>query len=369
MFRSKWWRFVPFLPLVVLLCGVNVYADAGNIFHSPIDAVVSTLLSGYPAYVESRNLPERELCYRYICRMSDDIECIILGGSTAKTVSSFDVGEAKFANLGETNGRIDDAIALLGVLRSLGKHKHIKRIIFTPQEWYFSRLMFEQDDNEAEREALMPYTNYMMNVIDGKDTSDVNIPEISFTANSSLLDITFSLAYFQANISYITGSYVFSGNRFGIMNDQYEGHYYMPDGSRVYGKNWRERDEHRIIRFADKDILDREQILRYVGHIDTEQLNLFAKLVEYLLARGITVELYLCPISPALWGKLDPNKYPFFTELEDCMLKLAEKYSLRVIGSYNPYKVGITNADYKDTRHIHRESTSKYFNFKPVVND
>ena len=346
---------------MVLLCAVNVFGDAGNRFHSAVDSIAETLINGHPAYVASGNLRERELRYRYICRMHDDTECVIFGGSNVICISSFDVGEVKFVNLGVSRGRIDDCLAQLGIMRFLGKDKHIRRIIFGPQELYFNRKVFEVPNPVFNKEALKPYMDYMLSIIRGEET-DENIPEPNFNENILFMSSTaLSLSYFQANINYIVSSGMLTFSKSGLASD---GSYYMPDGSLLYWRLFLNNNEDDIVRKADN-----MSVNQYSGHIDYENWNIFVNLIEYLIARGVTVELYLRPLAPALWDKIYPDKCPFLIELEDSLVKLAGKYSLRVIGSYNPYKVGITNADYYDPTHVRREATSKYFNLKPVVND
>ena len=361
MFKSKWMRFLPFLPILVLLLVVNIYGDAGNKFHSPADAMADALVNGYPAYVASGNLNERELRYRYICRMPDDIECSIFGSSTVLCVKSTDIGVGKFVNLGNSAGRLEDALSCLGAIKFLGKHKHIQRIIFSPSEYWFNRKRIDSDYDKT----LMPYVDYMLDTIKGKNTEDRQIPTPEFNASIFSSNLLFSLSYFQANVKYILGSNMLQTARSGIVEkDKYEGKYYMPDGSLVYEKKTTMRDEINVIHFAGEFVKDRKVLEAYTEHLDSENSKIFDKLVEYLTAQGIRVDIFLVPLPPALWDRINPTQYPFFPELEEYLINTADKYSLRVIGSFNPYKVDITNSDFYDARHIRSESISKYFNLK-----
>lgn len=365
MFKSKWIRFLPFLPLIVLLLAVNIYGDAGNIFHSPVDVTAEALLAGYPAYVASGNLSERELRYRYICRMSGDVECLIMGASTVMCVTSEDVGEEKFVNLGNSNGRLEDILAYLGTMKLLAKDKHIRRIILGPSEYWFNKKMFDRDYDEKTRQVLKPYTDYMFDTINGKDTADRKFYPADFGGGIYEFNPLFSISYFQANVNYLADTDMLNLQRSGIVRDnKYEGYYYMPDGSWVYGKTVILQNENDVILIAGKHVLDTNLLDRYTEHIDPDLRRNFEKLVQYLIAHEITVEIYLIPLAPALWDRLDTKKHPFFPELEEYLIRIAEKYSLRIIGSYNPYKVGITNADFYDARHVRRGHISRYFDLK-----
>lgn len=371
MLKSKWMRFLPFLPLLLLLLCVNIFGDSANRFTNIADLAVDTMLSGKPAFVPSGNLDERELKYKYICRMPDDVECVIMGGSIVMCVTKADTGEEKFVNLGNSGGVLGDVLAYLCAMKSHGKQKHIRRIILGPSEhWFNKRAM-----NEVyyRHKPMIPCANYMIDAINGKDTADREIPEPDFSAD--MFDIfmknpLFSLSYFQENIRYIAGSFL---TRTDIRNQQadniednsrHDGYYYMPDGSLIYSKKKILQNENDVIREAGEHLTDSKALSAYTGHIDQEYRRTFEKLIEYLLARGITVDILLIPRAPALWDKLVTEKYMFFPELEEYLRKIAEKYSLRVTGSYNPHKVGIVNADFYDARHVRRECISKYFDLK-----
>ena len=77
------------------------------------------------------------------------------------------------------------------------------------------------------------------------------------------------------------------------------------------------------------------------------------------------MELYLCPVAPALWDRIDTPGYYVMNELESYAHEVAAKYGLKITGSYNPYNLGMTNADFYDSRHVRQELLSKYFDFKP----
>ena len=356
MFKSKWRSFLPFLPLLVLLVVVNIFGDAGNRFHSYVDFMVDALLDGKPAYITSGNLEERDLRYSYILKMSDDISSITIGGSNVIYITCSDTGEKDFVNLGVSRGGFYDALAQLAVMKIHGKRA--RRIIIGPQEWYFNRKSFTMPDYEDVYKKLKPYTDYMISCINGDDINSLPIikHDMSF---GDILKTVLSLSYFQVNVKYITGSNMLRDARYGVVTGSYDGQYYMPDGSRVYSRQIAELE-------ADNVLLDAQNatFANYDAHIDSENAGIFEKLIEYLLAQGVKIDIYLSPLAPALWDKLDPKKHPFFPELEEYLRKTAEKYGLRIIGSYNPYNVGITNADFYDTRHIRRGHISKYFNLK-----
>jgi len=49
--------------------------------------------------------------------------------------------------------------------------------------------------------------------------------------------------------------------------------------------------------------------------------------------------------------------------MEAYAYELAERYDVRVIGSYDPTVIGVTDADYYDCRHLRHSAMETYFDF------
>ncbi|MEG1068627.1 MAG: hypothetical protein RSE27_00350, partial [Ruthenibacterium sp.] len=64
-----------------------------------------------------------------------------------------------------------------------------------------------------------------------------------------------------------------------------------------------------------------------------------------------------------------PEKYGGFMQTEPTIRKLAEKYDLKVFGSYNPYAIdGVTEADFYDGLHCTAKCLDKIIWGKGVTN-
>ena len=50
-------------------------------------------------------------------------------------------------------------------------------------------------------------------------------------------------------------------------------------------------------------------------------------------------------------------------EIEAYAREVADEYDIKLTGSYNPYKVGISDADFWDARHIQHDKLSEFFDF------
>lgn len=360
---KKWARFLPFLPLLALLILVNIYGDAGNRFESPAKFVAEAILQGKASYVASDNFDDMEMRYRLIPKMPDELECVVVGQSNVAAINHNDVGTASFINL---TGTCDfyGLMSVFGLMKIYDKRA--KRIIIGPMEWIFNERAGAEKYELIK--SLKPYADYMIDFLNGKnyDSEDyknkIAPPEFMSTLEKLLL--IFSLSYFQSNSEFLTLNSAQPVQRYGYLDGKfsYEGGYIMSDGSRVPSKRTLGHDERYVVRSA----LERSSLSSFAPgeHVTPERMELFEKLVKYLTARGVKVDLFLHSFAPALWDLYDENLRPFIPELEEYCHTLEKKYSVRVIGSFNPYKVGITNKEFWDARHIKNEYMSKFFNFK-----
>lgn len=364
--KSKWLRFLPFLPALILLVTVNIFGDAGNRFHDIEDMITDSLIKGNPTYISSANLDERHLKYSLVKNMPDSVDCIALGPSTVMCVHSSDTGLDKFFNLGVSDSDIYDSLGLLGFLKL--SRKHTERIIFCVDTNFFADSLYNSYAHKSLHKNLKPYAEYMINLLNGIENISLN-ENLSTYYNE--IDLLFSLSYFQACIRYLSGMHSNNNSeyktfsRYGVVYKGYSGAYYMPDGSLVYARKILLRDVNDVIFLSGQYDYDmNSHISSENEHASKYSKMIFEKLIQYCINNGIEIKLFLCPLAPALWDRFDNNKRPIFTELEEFAHSMAEKYSLKITGSYNPHKINIPNEAFYDARHIRRELLSKYLDFK-----
>ncbi|MBQ9582662.1 MAG: hypothetical protein IJR21_09850 [Synergistaceae bacterium] len=379
MNKNKWLRFIPFLPLLLLLICVNIYLDAGNRFHDLGDLVAQSLLNGNPTYVRHGNLDERKLKQCIMANMPNYIDCAAVGSSIVLCVSSGDAGQESFFNLGTATADFYDILSQLGFMASL--NKKLGRLIFCIDAIFFAESIYNSSAHQIIHARMKQYADYIIKIMDGEN---VKAPEYNGSILARLDELfyqLFSVAYFQSNIAYLKNNINAkninseSDPRYGIVKDteNYPGFYYMPDGSLVYPKGSRDSysKDNNIISDDDRNtpVNYGYNFDRFISaeheHASEYSKKYLDKLIKYLIDNGTQVEIFLCPLAPALWDAYDENLRPILSEAENYCHEMAAKYNLKLTGSYNPYKVGIRNSDYYDARHVRREMLSKYFDFKP----
>ena len=77
---------------------------------------------------------------------------------------------------------------------------------------------------------------------------------------------------------------------------------------------------------------------------------------------GVTVEIQLAPFHPIYYNYMTVTEsFEEILSTEEYYHGLAEKYSIKCYGSYNPEKFGMTSIDFYDAQHPTAEGIYKYY--------
>ena len=346
------------IPLLAILAGTNYYVDPANIFHFFVNDIAEALVAGNDVAIYTPNNDERGLKVALIQSMPQHVECLTLGSSLTMGIRAEDAGTDSYYNLSASNFNYNDFMASFALLEKYGIE--YDRVILCFDTSFFE----EQNSLGMLNEQMMPYAHYMNDTIEGED---VTMPDVDpLGVDSSRFEQLLSVTYFQASADFImsSGSFIMPQQRWYIVDGENEerGHY-LSDGSWVYSRAYLENDPQFVIH--DASIYGTQYVFARDRHISPYHQEHFRMLIEYLLARGVQVDLYLSPLSPALWDNIqsEADRYFILDEMEQYQREMAEVYGLRVIGTYNPYVVGLTNEDYMDCRHLRHESMAELFDF------
>lgn len=136
-----------------------------------------------------------------------------------------------------------------------------------------------------------------------------------------------------------------------------------PDGSIIYDKKFRELTQDQIDFIALNSASN--SILRIANftQLDKNYTKQFEDFIKYLQKKGITVIIYLPPYHPIAYD-IAQNRKDYYGGMflaETYCRELAQKYEIALYGSYSPYALGLTNADFMDDLHIKQASLKKIF--------
>jgi hypothetical protein len=359
MGKSKWLRFLLVIPLLFVLVFTNVYIDPANIYHDYSKEIAESVLSGKPTHFGSSNVNEREVKHHIIKGMPDKVGCVAVGPSLVMGVRSENVGTDDFYNLGVSGADFYDILAQFGLMEAY--NKKVDRVIFCVDSYFFNPIFFDQFQTH---DSLKKYADYMISVLNGEQ-EEVPVENASKEIEKKIRQL-FSVTYFQAAVAQIEAenAYFINRERWGIVNDEYRKEYYLSDASLVYSIDYQNLGEENVKNESKEYNIDVQ--FSKGEHISKDCENIFEKLINYLLEHGVKVELYLCPLAPSLWDRIDKgkNQYPILDELEEYANYVAEKYDLKITGSYNPYNLGMKDADFYDARHVRHELLETYLDFK-----
>lgn len=356
--RFEWLKIAAVaVPLLAFLVFVNCYFDPANIFHNVSRSIADSLLKGNATYITSGNMNERRVKQYIIEDMADDIDCVSLGTSVMFGIRKEHVGTEKYYNLGLSGADFYDIMAQFGLMEINGKTP--KRVIFCVDTYFFNEEIMKTFTRSI---PLKPYANYMISVLNGE--SPDRPAEDTTAENIQKFKQMFSVSNFQAAFEYITEYGSLDIERWGVADESYEGEYsyYLADGSMMYPLSYRSNTTEDVVQEALG--YDINYYFSAGEHISTSNMEIFEKLVCYLEEQGTEVVLFLCPLCPTLWDRCSEETTPILWEVEDFVNEMAEKYDIKVVGSYNPHTYGIADADFYDSRHLRHEVLEKFFDFK-----
>lgn len=348
-----------FLPALLLLAGVNYFVDPVNLYHGDAKELVRLLCEGKEVNTGSGNMDERQIKKSLIESMPKEADCVVLGPSLALTVDRKLTGEERLYNLAMSSADLYDILAQLGIMEIEGVHP--KRILFCVESSFFDEGIYGTMSRSA---GLMPYANYMLERLDGKEGT---VPKEGSFLRTDIPGLLCSVTLFQSSVDYLLehGPEGVKELRFRVREDQEDGNAYLQvDGSLVYSKQYRLAGADDVIRSASEYNMD--YFFHRDGHISAYSQEVFVKLVQYCQQNDIQLDLFMAPMSPALWERVKPQaeSYPLLFEMETFAYEMARQYGLNLYGSFDPEQSGLTNDDFYDARHVKYEVLDRVLNLK-----
>ncbi|MBE6084550.1 MAG: hypothetical protein E7203_03630 [Selenomonas ruminantium] len=356
---NKWIKLLVFLPIPLFMLLINYLVDPSGIFHDDYQAVAKSVLDGNNVLILRGNINEREVKHQLIENLPEHVECIAVGPSLVMGVRKDDVGTENFYNLGESGADFYDILAQFGLLEL--NHKKYDRVIFCVDTYFFDENLNKTFTRNRE---LRPFADYMLTLLDG--AQDIPVESVMGKKGISQYKELLSVSYFQSSLQLVKkqGREALVGERWTVVDKGvYDKAYYMADGSWVYALKTQKQDEKDVIKESNEYNVEKQ--FSKGKHLSSYQQETFEKLLQYLQARHVQVELFLCPVSPTLWGRIDNDDYHVLGELESFAHSMADKYNLKLTGAYNPHTLGMGDKDFYDSRHVRHELLSTYFDFKP----
>lgn len=338
MKSKKWVRIWFVFLLIIPIVGVfNYYIDSFGIFNKNtyLDKAAKQLASG-KIIVGLKNFDERIFRKKTINHLNRDIEWVALGSSRIMQLRKrmFLPENVSFQNYSVSGASLKDYLALIQChYNKFGELP--KNIIIGVDPWIFNK-------NSGQTRLTSLHDEYIQFL------SILGINHQTIKQNN--LVKLFSLEYTKENVRFIRNK--FSKN--------YQGYYIFhsinvddylrePDGSIQYPYKYRhpnfETVEKEAINYASGNVY----LLENFDSISNQKT--FELFIKYLTNNNVNVYFYLPPYNPNAYDILMKRKYQIINDVEEYLRIFGKENSINVIGSYNPYRIGLTNENFFDGMH------------------
>lgn len=360
--NKKWIRLIVFvLPILIVLVGINYFADPGNIFHNFSREMSAAMLNGETITVSSNNLDEREVLQYLIEEMPDVIDAMVWGSSLAMCIDEEMVGEDIFFNMAVSAADYYDLLACMALMEINGKHTD--KAIITLDSRLFDPDIYMTD---GRHDRLMDYSNYMIQLLEKEPYQEGTIDIPTVDADNTVwkkIGQLFSVSYFQWAVEYIGthGSEVLFAERWQTVDEEVISNKYLPDYSMVYATHMEAISAEEVADIGANYWI--ESSITPYAHMAEKNKEIIEKLIIYLQSCDTEVELLFIPYAPALWDRFSEERYPMLFELEEYAEEMRTKYGVKIRGSLNPYNMNMENGDFYDARHAKKSALKHKYSF------
>lgn len=345
-----------FTPVLALLVAVNYGVDCqGYFLGDTYLREIATMLFEGKAVVGFEQLKdrEREVIEVIVANMDETTlpQTIALGSSRILQLTQEMVGTS-FYNSGTSGGDFYDVLSAFYVYDKAGKLP--ENVIIGIDPWLFNADSSAQDD----RSDKTLYAEFL--------TEKLGIPTAYEKKDLSLTwKFLFDLSYFQGNIDYklngAPGKNQPTAVSAGELYKQ-DTEVKCADGSLLYTEEYRTRSQEAV----DYDALIQTTNMfriEYYYKPDAERVAIFEKWLQYMQAQGVNVIFILAPYPPIVYdhAAANPERYSGFFGTETTIRRLGKEYNIPVYGSYNPYAIPATSADFYDGLHPHGDCLARFF--------
>ncbi|HZF69960.1 hypothetical protein [Sulfuricurvum sp.] len=320
--------------LISIVAGFNYFFDSYGFFQNNKGLSAAAKAIGQGRIVAGlENYDERIFQKQIYNNFGKIPDCIAIGSSKSMMIQSNMVTcHGKFFNHSVSDASLEDYISITGIYAK--DDRLPKKIILGIDPWIFNK-----NTGRGDWETLKDEYAFMLSQISTrKDNKTYD------TKNNYLQLINFDNTIY--NIEHLN-----KGNLIKVViNENIDSSIKRADGSIEYPYK---------IRFQS-DVETKKNAIQYIsGKVynleDFDQLSnvqLFEDFIVYLQHHNIEVEFFIPPYHPIVYDYISNNhKYHNVLKVEEYLNAFAFHHKIKILGSYNPYKYGLTSKDFTDGMH------------------
>ena len=342
-----------FVPLFLFMVLFNFKVDCQGYFQGDQELrdVVELMLNGHDVVgAERLNNSQRKIIKTFVHNMENVPATIALGSSRVMMISSEMLGTDSFYNCAITGADMYDLMGTYYLFEQRGAVP--QNIIIGVDPWVFGG-----EDAVDPRSDKALYAEFLLRDLGIETDFETEDPTMKWEA-------LYSPSYFQGNLTYFLSAQGEVVKPQAVEGDvmAQDTEVMRSDGSIVYSRSFRTQPQESV------DAAALEQTgnffrMEYYEEPEEERIELFTKFVQYLQEKGIRVVFLLSPYHPIAYDNAMENAghYSGFVATEPLIRRIAKQLDVPVYGSYNPYAMGLTNADFYDGIHVRSEALSSFF--------
>jgi len=345
-------KLILFLLPFIIVPIINYTVDSFYLFgrRKQIEAIAETLLSGKDI-VAARSFNDRYLHKQIIRKMKQIPHVVALGSSQTLELKTSHLGQppGTFFNHSVAGGNIHDMIAFLGCYKKRGPLP--KKIIIG-----LSTLMFDKSFHvpffEKRWEIMESEYYYLQALMEKRNPLQ---GEFFLRVKTTIQEykLLFSFNYALTNLKKIK-YFLKDDPLFNISKDvSVDEDVLSPDGSLH-------------VSFTHNDTETVKRVQNFIDELKAKKsheiinIELFKKLVDYILSSGPQLIFLFPPYHPMLYKELSTNKaLEFYRELEQLVMDIAISRHIPVYWAYDPGILGLESKDFWDATHLHEYAVKK----------
>ena len=344
------------LPVLLLAPVVNYTVDPANLFaqQGEQEAKIGEALLAGKNVVNFDRYDDRSIGAYLLRHRTGHPNVLVLGSSRTLNIRGNLFPRSKFVNGSMLASTVREVMAAYAIVH--GKGMHPDTVVVGLDPW-----MVNADAYDVRWVAIKKDFDAALELLGVKNWPSYKGPE----QTQSRIGALFSADYFQQSIKSVT-----SGKQkptwYTSSAEENEGFTRLPEGSYTYGLVQRNSTQAEIDEIAQKYAAEKIYMLNDNAKVDSTHVYAITRLLQMIRKDGAVPILYLPPYHPIVYARLgtDPRQ-KIVRDAEATLRQVASRLGIRVVGSYNPAAVGLSNADFYDGHHLRESGLAKLFSGRP----
>ena len=337
--------------LLLFVASFTYRIDPGNIFRNVLVETCGKWLLEEHDVAITQNYDER-LLQKYL--IEHDVkyyDVLVFGSSRTMDIGEGLLPQRTVKNYSVSGASIEDDIALYFLYERL--HGKPQKVIIGGDAWLLNANSGQNRWKSLAKEYEYGKARMEKKDAPGVDTKSIDLEKYEQLISWPYLNEAINKAKKEGGTNAQHG-YCLADDK--TMVDEKAG-MICPDGTHIPSIEARARDAEPLARrYISKEVysLEKYEVL------DSALQASVKGFLTYLKTQNIDIILYLPPYHPIVYSHLLQNeKYYNAVKAEAFFRDVAKEYGFEVIGSYNPERCGLSNADFLDGMHMRREAVER----------